>query len=124
MTQDDKSSRTLTVGQLVDRLTRLNPGLPVVFEATDEPLGDYGVRSIEVCEMQRERTYAADPCGCDVFHSHISGGYGDRPKEWWTDRRGGDRYDHPREVVYLRYESEWKPTIDGELAPRELPQAP
>ncbi len=56
MSQRDKSSKTLTVGQLIDRLSRLDPNLPVVFAAQDEPLGDYGVRSVAVRDMQRERT--------------------------------------------------------------------
>lgn len=115
MSERDNSSRTLTVGQLIAKLSRLDPSLPVVFEARDEPLGDYGVRSLEVREMQRENIYAADPFGCDVFHSHISGGYGGRPKEWWSDRPSGrDRYDLPQPVVLLRYERQWQPTIDGE----------
>ncbi len=121
MTERYRPSRTLTVGQLLNELSLLDPSLPVVFEARDEPLGDYGVRSLEVCEMQRETIFADGPFGCDVFHSHCSGGHGDCPKEWWSDRHSGDRYDPPQEVVMLRYESEWKPTIDGEIAQPELP---
>lgn len=113
---EDKSSRTLTVGQLIDKLSRLNPNLPVVMSQHDEPSGDYGVRSIEVSEMQRENIYAPNPFGRDVFHSHISGGYQDRPKEWWT----GDRYDQPSQVVFLSDESEWQPTIDGSVGQHEL----
>lgn len=117
MSDRDKSSRTLTVRQLIEQLSRLDPNLPVVFEARDEPLGDYGVRSFEVCEMQRENIFASGLSGCDVYHSHVSGGYDGRPKEWWG---GPDRYDEPREVVLLRYEREWQPVIDAELSPLEI----
>jgi len=50
----DRTCRTLTAGQLIEKLRRVDPDLPVVFTSRDEPLGDYGVRSLTVCEMQRE----------------------------------------------------------------------
>lgn len=114
MFDKDKRNRTLTAGQLIEQLSRLNPNLPVVFEARDEPLGDYGVRSLEVCEMQRENIYAGEPFGCDVYHSHVSGGHNGRPKEWWDNPRFPGQYDQPQEVVLLRYERQWQPTIDAE----------
>lgn len=112
----ERRSRTLTAGQLMEQLSRLDPDLPVVFEARDEPLGNYGVRAVEVDEQQRESLFADGPYGCDVFHEKIGGGYNGHPAEWWT----GDRYDQPGPVVFLRYELPWQPTIDGELAQPEL----
>lgn len=64
----DRSSRTLTVGDLIAQLGALDPALPVVFEGIDEPAGDYGVRAIEVVDdLVRHDTLAADPHGVDVF---------------------------------------------------------
>ncbi|MGI6797646.1 hypothetical protein [Gordonia sihwensis] len=64
----DRSSRTLTVGDLVAQLSSLDPAMPVVFEGIDEPAGDYGVRSVAVVDdLVRDDTFAADPYGVDVF---------------------------------------------------------
>ncbi|MCK0441299.1 hypothetical protein MUG78_18025 [Gordonia alkaliphila] len=77
----DRSSRTLTVGDLVAELGALDPAMPVVFEGIDEPVGDYGVRSVSVVEgLARVDTFAGDPQGVDVFKSaqHVSSG--ERPR--------------------------------------------
>jgi hypothetical protein len=93
MTGEAKSSQTLTVGQLIDVLSKLDPDLPVVMSQEDEPLGHYGVRSVEVYDMQRENTHAGGRYGIDVFHNQIS----HFPVKWWI----GDNYENPGTVVLL-----------------------
>ncbi|SLJ75914.1 hypothetical protein [Mycobacteroides abscessus] len=83
-------NRTLTVGEVIDRLSRLDRSLPVVFQAEDDPSGNYGVRDISVEPMQRESTFAAEPYGCDVY----------LPPEV-SLRAVGDRYDEPAPVAFL-----------------------
>ncbi len=83
-------SRTLNVGEVIDRLSRLDRSLPVVFEAEDEPLGSYGVRDISVVPAQRESTHAAEPYGSDVYHDAEDG-----------CRPANDRYDEPGPVAFL-----------------------
>lgn len=85
----DRTCRTLTAGQLIEKLRRVDPDLPVVFTSRDEPLGDYGVRSLTVCEMQREN-------------------FDRKPKT-------SPSYDAPQMVVLLDNESPWTPTIDAEV---------
>lgn len=83
------ASRTLTVGEIVDRLNQLDRSLPVVFEAEDEPLGSYyGVRDVGVVPMQRDSTFAAEPGGCDVY------------VDPHPDFRS-DKYDEPGPVAFL-----------------------
>lgn len=82
------ASRTLTVGEIVDRLNQLDRSLPVVFEAEDEPLGNYGVRDASVVPMQRDSTFAAEPGGCDVY---VDPHPGFRPS----------KYDDPGPVAFL-----------------------
>lgn len=103
----DRTCRTLTARQLIEKLRRVDPDLPVVFTSRDEPLGDYGVRSLEVCEMQRENIFADGPYGCDVFHNP-SQNFDRKPK---TDFG----HDAPQMVVLLDHESPWTPTIDAEV---------
>ncbi len=85
-----RANRTLTVGEVIDRLSLLDRSLPVVFEAVDEPSGNYGVRDVSVEPMQRESTFAAEPYGCDVYLSPELG-----------LSAVGDRYDEPRPVAFL-----------------------
>lgn len=109
----DKSSRTLTVGQLIDKLSRLDPSMPVVFMQQDEPLGDMGVRSVEVCEMGRESTFAEGGWGFDVWHDAA----------WVKDMSGSWKsLDPVQEVVYLDARSPWQPTIDTEIVQKEISQ--
>lgn len=103
----DRTCRTLTAGQLIEKLRRVDPDLPVVFTSRDEPLGDYGVRSLTVCEMQRENIYAGGHYGCDVFHDP-SQNFDRKPKT-------SPSYDAPQMVVLLDNESPWTPTIDAEV---------
>lgn len=116
MSERDRTSKTLTAGQLIDRLSRVDPNLPVVFEARDEPLGDYGVRSVEVVDMQRERTYADGMCGTDVFHGPESR----YPEPKWHTSKVFE-YDPPGPVVLLGMERPWQPVIDAEVEQRALP---
>lgn len=83
-------NRTLTVGEVIDRLSRLDHSLPVVFDAEDEPLGNYGVRDVSVVPMQRESTHAAEPFGSDVYHDVSDG-----------SRQVSDYYDEPGPVALL-----------------------
>lgn len=85
-----RENRTLTVGEVIERLSRLEHSLPVVFEADDEPLGSYGVRDVSVVPMQRDSTHAAEPYGCDVYRDAE---LGCRPR--------GDYYDEPGPVAFL-----------------------
>lgn len=84
-----RASRTLTVGEVVERLSRLDHSLPVVFEAEDEPLGSYGVRDISVVPMQRTSIHAAEPYGCDVYFDPAPA------------RKPGEYYDEPGPVALL-----------------------
>lgn len=95
----DRSSKTLTVGNLIEQLSQLDPTLPVVMSQEDEPPGDCGVRSLRVEEMQRDTVYGGGPYGYDVFHEPMSR-YG-KKVEWWK----GDRYDEPRMAVLLSKEA-------------------
>ncbi|MFN6548410.1 hypothetical protein [Mycolicibacterium nivoides] len=84
-------SQVLTIGDLLDRLVGVDRSLPVVIQAVDEPVGNYGVRDIEVVPMQRESTYAADPNGWDVYHSDF--------------RQPSEYYDEPGPVAFLTIEA-------------------
>ena len=68
-----RASRTLTAGEVIDRLARVDPSLPVVFDAEDGPLGSYGVRDVSVVRMQRESTYADGAHGRDVYLDTVDG---------------------------------------------------
>lgn len=103
----DRTCRTLTARQLIEKLSRVNPDLPVVFTARDEPLGDYGVRSMTVCEMQRENIFAGGYYGADVYHDPTQN-FDRKPKT-------GPSHDAPQMVVLLDWESPWEPTIDAEV---------
>ena len=94
------ASRTLTVGEIVDRLARLDRCLPVVLDAEDEPLGCYGVRDVSVEVMQREATYAAEPCGRDVYHGHTE----------LFESPSSERYDEPGPVAFLSLEAPRSPS--------------
>ena len=94
-------SRTLTVGEVMDRLANVDRSLPVVFAAEDEPLGFYGVRDIEVVSMQRQSLYADEPIGRDVFHD-VS-----------DFVRTGKLYDEPGDVALLSMQAPW-PARDGD----------
>ncbi|BCI84471.1 hypothetical protein MTY66_60960 (plasmid) [Mycolicibacterium sp. TY66] len=102
---DPKSrvNRTLTVGEVMDRLSRLDRSLPVVFEAVDEPSGNYGVRDVSVVPMQRQSTFAAQPYGCDVYSSPEGGLV-----------PAGDYYDEPGPVAFLSMYREQIPTRQGD----------
>lgn len=108
----DRTSRTLTARQLIEKLSRVDPDLPVVFTARDEPLGDYGVRSMTVREMQRENIFAGGHYGADVFHDP-SQSFDGKPKT-------GPSHDEPQMVVLLDHESPWEPTIDAEVIDRQV----
>ncbi|ATW61093.1 hypothetical protein SEA_ANDIES_60 [Mycobacterium phage Andies] len=95
----DKSSRTLTAGQLIAQLLKVPADTPVVMSQEDEPVGCYGVRSVELEEMRRDPTYADGPFGRDSWHSTLYSCAG---------------YDPPQQVVFLGPERPWQPTIDGE----------
>ncbi len=89
--QPRNPSRTLTVGEIVDRMVQLDPSrsLPVVFDADDEPVGHYGVRDVALAHMQRDGTFAAEPAGLDVYH----------PVDEY--RKPDDRYDAVTPVIVL-----------------------
>ncbi|AHG24385.1 hypothetical protein PBI_MICHELLEMYBELL_64 [Mycobacterium phage MichelleMyBell] len=101
----DKSSRTLTAGQLIAQLLKVPADTPVVMSQEDDPLGNYGVRRVEFTDMQRDPCYADGPGGRDSWH---------RPHDSYRD------YDPPQGVVFLGAERPWQPTIDGEIALPEL----
>lgn len=100
-----RASRTLSVGEVMDRLSRLDRSLPVVFEAVDEPSGSYGVRDVSVEPMQRQSTFAAEPYGCDVY---LPAECGPIP--------AGDYYDEPGPVAFLSMYREQIPTRQGDTA--------
>lgn len=89
-------NRVLTVGDVLDRLAGVDRSLPVVIQAVDDPVGNYGVRDIDVVPMQRESTYAADPSGWDVYHSDF--------------RQSGDCHDDPGPVAFLMIEAPPSPS--------------
>lgn len=112
MYDPDRSNRTLTVGQLIEQLSRLDPNLPVVMSQEDDPLGDYGVRSVGVDEMQRESTYSAEPFGMDVYHEGPA----------MFDFRDVDGYhDAPGPVAFLSKGRPYLPTIEAEPQQFALP---
>jgi hypothetical protein len=106
----DKASRTLTAGELIHQLSKVPPETPVVMSQEDEPCGDYGVRSIDLEEMQREALHAGGRYGYDTYHR----------SEWGTRKVWNERYDPPQTVVFLSKELPYQPVIDAELAQPEL----
>lgn len=89
--QTRNPSRTMTVGEIVDRMVQLDPSrsLPVVFDAVDEPVGNYGVRDVVLAHMQRDDTFADDPAGRDVYY----------PVDEYN--KPDDRYDAVTPVIVL-----------------------
>ena len=113
---DDRCrSRTLTAGELIAQLSKVPPDTPVVMRQSDEPSGDYGVRSVEFVDMKREPLYAR--IGTDVWHE---ADYLDE----YVKRRNLDKFDAPQRVVYLNDELPYLPTIDAEIQPAALPATP
>lgn len=114
MRERDQSSRTLTAAEVIRQLQKVPPDTPVVMAQNDEPLsGAYGVRSIEVTDMKRDRTYADGNWGTDVWHE----------ASWLNEFPNSNShrtFDPPRQVVFLGDESPYRPTVDGEIAPKEL----
>lgn len=107
----DKSSRTLTASELIRQLQKVPPDTPVVMSQEDEPAGDYGVRAVDVVDMQRDPLYADGSFGRDVYY-----GYEARfPVIRWSDR-----YEPPRPVVFLGHLRPHMPIVDGEIAQKEL----
>lgn len=86
-----RKSRTLTVGEVMDRLANVDRSLPVVFDSEDQPLGCYGVRSMEIVSMQRETVHEEDR---DVYHD--TGDFGYMQKF----------YDEPEDVALLSMHAE------------------
>lgn len=100
----------MNVHELIAKLSRFDPELPVVMEQNNEPLGDYEVLDVEVVD--------ADPG--HPWHS-TSPSHGGRP---WKSPEVWNTYDGKQNrVVRLASEPPWQPTIDGELARPELPTA-
>jgi hypothetical protein len=109
----DKSSKTITAGELIRQLQKVDPSTPVVMTQNDEPCGDYGVRSVEFTDMKRQDTYAAEPFGMDVWHE----------AEWlneFPNSHSHKTFDPPQAVVFLGHYCPWKPTIDAEIAQAEI----
>lgn len=97
----------MNVRELIEKLSRLDPELPVVMQQNDEPLGGgYEVLAVDVIAGQPDGLYhaTAPAYGCRAW---------DSPQVW-------DTYEGDSEVVLLGSDKPWQPTIDGELAPREL----
>lgn len=97
----------MNVRELMEKLSRLNPDLPVVMQQSDEPLGNYEVLDVEVVPGKPHSMYHASA-------PSPSGRVWDYPQVWDT-YEGGDT-----EVVLLGSDKPWQPTIDGELVHREL----
>lgn len=108
----DRSCKTLTAEQLIMQLAKFPPDTPVVMSQTDEPYGDYGVRSVDSEEMQRDSRYAdTGPWGHDSWH----GCEARHPTVRWNDK-----LDPPQQVIFLRPDLPWQPIIDGEIGQPEL----
>lgn len=99
----------MTVAELMERLARLDPELPVIMEQSDEPLGDYEVLDVEVVPGQPDRLYhrTAPTYGGKTW---------DYPQVWNT-YDGGDI-----SVVLLGSDKPYQPTIDGEIEAKALTQ--
>lgn len=78
----------MNVGELVEKLSRFDPGLPVLMQQTDEPLGDYEVLSVDVVTGKPDSLYhaSAPTYGGRVWES----------PQVWSTYDGGDS-----EVVLL-----------------------
>ena len=92
----------MNVGEVIRRLSKFDPELPVVMSQTDEPVGCYEVMDIDGREMQRDALFRRDP------------------NAWHDKSFGSRRDDPPAPVVFLGADPPWRPTIDGELAPAEV----
>lgn len=112
----DKSSKTLTAGELIRQLQKVHPDTPIVMSQEDEPCGDHGVRSADITEMKREDTHADGSCGFDVWHE----------ANWlneFPNSRSHKQFDPPQTVVWLGKSRPWQPTIDAEIAQPEIESA-
>jgi hypothetical protein len=110
-----KSSRTLTAGELILQLSKVDPRTPVVMSQSDEPCGLYGVRGLDIEDMQRDPLYADGHYGMDVFH---------RSETTFPTRRWNDCYDPPTAVVFLSENLPYQPVIDAEIGLPELEANP
>lgn len=99
----------MNVRELIEKLSRVDPDLPVVMQQCDEPLGGgYEVLDVSVIAGQPDRLYHATA-------PRYGGRAWDYPQVW-------DTYEGDSQVVMLGSDKPWRPIIDGELAQRELTQ--
>lgn len=102
----------MTAGQLIAALSKVDPDTPVVMSQEDEPCGDYGVRAVEFVDMQREPLYADGAWGFDTWH----GCEARYPTPRWSDK-----YDPPRQVVFLGKCLPYRPIVDADVEQPALP---
>lgn len=97
----------MKVGELIEKLSRLDPEMVVVMEQNDEPLGEYEVLDVAVVDAEPH----------SLFHSSAPS-YGRKP---WAYPQVWNTYDGKEtKVVLLGSEPPWQPTIDADLAVPEL----
>lgn len=90
----------MNVGELIQRLQKLDLELPVVMGQEDEPVGDYEVLDVDVRPMHPDKTFRSNP---SAWHS--------------------DTYKPttpPRPVVFLGRDRSYLPVIDAEVERLEL----
>jgi hypothetical protein len=98
----------MNVGELIAKLSRLDPNLPVLMQQSDDPLGDYEVLDVSVVPGKPD----------DLYHRTAVPRHGGRPWDyqqvWHTYERGDI------EVVLLGSEKPWQPVVDAEVVQREI----
>lgn len=97
----------MNVRELIEKLSRLDPEMVVLMEQSDDPLGQYEVLDVTVT-----------PGKPDKLYHRTAPTYGGRTwtsPQVWSTWDGGDV-----PVVLLGSDPPWQPTIDGEIAPREI----
>lgn len=97
----------MNVGELMAKLSKLDPNLTVLMEQNNEPLGQYEVLDVSVELGKPDRLYHATA-------STYGGRVWEYPQVWHTYEGEGT------EVVLLGSEKPWQPTIDAVVEQRAL----
>lgn len=97
----------MNVRELMAKLSRLDPDLPVVMSQEDEPPGCYEVNDVDLTTMCHRARYRYS--SSDVWSGYSSP----------SDRLRDD--EEPRTVVFLGPESPQPLTVDGEVGHAALP---
>jgi hypothetical protein len=95
----------VNVGQLIARLNAYPADMPVVMGMCDEPMGHYEVLQVGLARMARDTVFD-NPV---VYHEGEL-----------SYMKGNDRYEPLCDVVMLYSEKPYVPSIEGELALKEI----